>query len=314
MSDAAKRDQRPASQAWLQQRERGSVWAMRLMAALAMATGRPLARLLLHPICFYFLLFFPHARHASREYLRRVLDRPVVVADLYRHFFTFATVLLDRVFLIRQKLGYFEINKYGLDVLRDTLAARGSCLFLGAHMGSFELVRFGGARNWDLTINIMMYEANAQKNKQLIESIGGGVRLKVLPIGEVDSLMAAKDRIDAGESLAILGDRDVDGGRMIEVPFLGGRARFPAGPFLVAHALKLPVVLFFGLHTGGDCYDERFELLAEDVSLPRANREQALTDWVCRYAARLEYHCRQAPYNWFNFYDFWTPEEGKNSQ
>jgi hypothetical protein len=26
---------------------------------------------------------------------------------------------------------------------------------------------------------------------------------------------------------------------------------------------------------------------------------------IRRYAARLEHHARQAPYNWFNFYDFW---------
>ena len=297
------------SQAWLQQRERGSVRGMQLMAVLATVAGRPLTRLLLYPICFYFLLFFPRARRASRAYLQRVLDRPVRIRDLYRHFFVFATVMLDRVFLIRQRLGCFEINKYGLDLLRDTLVARGSCLFLGAHMGSFELVRFGGARNWGMTINIMMYEANAQKNKQVIESIGGGVRLKVLPIGQVDSLMAAQDCIEAGESLAILGDRDVDGGRLIEVPFLGGRARFPAGPFLVAHALKLPVVLFFGLHTGDDRYEEHFELLAEQVSLPRGNREQALYQLVCQYAARLEYYCRQHPWNWFNFYDFWVSEQ-----
>jgi predicted LPLAT superfamily acyltransferase len=24
-----------------------------------------------------------------------------------------------------------------------------------------------------------------------------------------------------------------------------------------------------------------------------------------RYADRLEHYCRVAPYNWFNFYDFW---------
>jgi predicted LPLAT superfamily acyltransferase len=29
--------------------------------------------------------------------------------------------------------------------------------------------------------------------------------------------------------------------------------------------------------------------------------EQALK----RYAQRLEHYCRMAPYNWFNFYDFW---------
>jgi predicted LPLAT superfamily acyltransferase len=29
---------------------------------------------------------------------------------------------------------------------------------------------------------------------------------------------------------------------------------------------------------------------------------------VERFAAVLEQHCRAAPYNWFNFFDFWKPQ------
>jgi predicted LPLAT superfamily acyltransferase len=34
--------------------------------------------------------------------------------------------------------------------------------------------------------------------------------------------------------------------------------------------------------------------------------DDVLRDLVERYAARVEHHCRTAPYNWFNFYDFWN--------
>jgi predicted LPLAT superfamily acyltransferase len=27
------------------------------------------------------------------------------------------------------------------------------------------------------------------------------------------------------------------------------------------------------------------------------------------FAARLEYHCKAYPYQWFNFYDFWESGE-----
>ncbi|MFN7699239.1 MAG: acyl-CoA synthetase, partial [Deltaproteobacteria bacterium] len=34
-------------------------------------------------------------------------------------------------------------------------------------------------------------------------------------------------------------------------------------------------------------------------------REAALAQAQATYVARLEGLCHEAPYNWFNFYDFW---------
>ena len=54
---------------WLTHRELGSRGATRLMNWLALRCGRGLARLLLYPICAYYLLLSPRARSSSREYL-----------------------------------------------------------------------------------------------------------------------------------------------------------------------------------------------------------------------------------------------------
>ena len=45
---------------------------------------------------------------------------------------------------------------------------------------------------------------------------------------------------------------------------------------------------------------------ADAVTLERRDREASVRPWVERYARRLEHHCRAAPYNWFNFYDYWA--------
>ena len=67
-------------------------------------------------------------------------------------------------------------------------------------------------------------------------------------------------------------------------------------------------MFFVVLYRGGNVYEGHFEILAENIEASRRNREQELQAWVQRYAERLEYYCRMAPYNWFNFYDFWEPE------
>ena len=46
----------------------------------------------------------------------------------------------------------------------------------------------------------------------------------------------------------------------------------------------------------------RYELHLERLELPRDAPAEA---WLAAYVARLEAHTRSAPWNWFNFYDFW---------
>jgi predicted LPLAT superfamily acyltransferase len=106
--------------------------------------------------------------------------------------------------------------------------------------------------------------------------------------------------------VCINADRYRGAEQTVEVDFLGGRARLPAGPWLLAHALRAPLLLGFGLYRGRAHYENFLELFAERVEIPRARREAALREYVQRYADRLAHHARQAPSNWFNFYAYWS--------
>ena len=98
-------------------------------------------------------------------------------------------------------------------------------------------------------------------------------------------------------------DRYRPGNQVSAVNFLGEAAPFPTGPWQIAAALKVPVVLCFGLYCGGRRYLIRFELLADAITADRNHRAGGLRPWVERYVERLEHYCRRYPYNWFNFYE-----------
>jgi predicted LPLAT superfamily acyltransferase len=78
------------------------------------------------------------ARAASLQYLRKALDRTPGFSDLFRHYYCFSTVALDRMFLLRNRFRQFEIRVYGKEVLTEAQARGQSCFLLGAHLGSFE--------------------------------------------------------------------------------------------------------------------------------------------------------------------------------
>ncbi len=293
------------SQAWLQQRERGSVAAIRLLVGFAGLVGRPLARLALMPVCVYFFVFSVRARAASRDYLSRVLGRPPTAGDLFRHYFTFATVALDRMFLLKDRYDLFDLRLHGEEVMEHLRTAGRGCLLLGAHLGSFEVLRAMGTSK-QVSVALVMYEDNARMVNTVAKAINPALAHNVIALGRFDSMLKVQERLQHSDWVGVLGDRALDEEGQLRVPFLGGMAGFPTAPFRIALMLKRPVVLMLGLYRGGNRYDLYFEKLFDPDTVARGQREALVEQAVRTYAARLEHYCRDAPYNWFNFYDFWN--------
>ncbi len=290
-------------QEWVSRPERGSPALLRLGVNTARGLGRPAARLLLYPLCLYFLLSSPAAARASGAYLRRVLGRAPRLKDRFGHFLTFARCLLDRVFLLNDESDAFEVTVHGEEILREIERQGGGCILFGAHFGSFEVARaIGRRRRRDLPISLLMYEENAQKIRAALAAINPNLATEVIGLGRLDSLIVVAERLKSGHFVGVLADRNVNGKDMVKYDFLGAPASFPQGPFRVAQMLQRPAVLMAGVYRGGKRYEVHFELLAEAA----VTRDGG---WLCdvmqRYVSRLEYFCRAAPYNWFNFYDFW---------
>jgi predicted LPLAT superfamily acyltransferase len=290
---------------WAQQRERGSLFAMQLLMGFAGLFGREITRLWLYPICLYFVLCSRTGTRASRDYLARVLGRTPGWRDVFRHYFTFASVLFDRALFRSGAEDQLNIGSTNLELMFRSYESRRGAILLGAHFGGFDITSKIGEFHDQARISMLVYEENARKMNALFESLGSQRHMRVIPIGQVDTLIRAKDELDNGGWIGIMADRVMDGERMIQAPFLGGTAAFPLGPFLAASALKAPVILFICVYLGGNRYQEHFELLAEEITVARRTREADLEQWVRRYAQRLEHYCRLYPYNWFNFYDFW---------
>jgi predicted LPLAT superfamily acyltransferase len=293
------------TQSWLEQRERGSILGIRLVVAIATLLGRTGARLVLLPACLYFLAFSVNARAASRKYLARVLERPPRLTDLFRHYFTFATVTLDRVFLLKRRYDLFDTRLHNEAVMQQMLDRGQGCLLLGAHLGSFEIMRSLGLSK-RLDVGMLMFEENARTIGRVVRAIDPALSDTIIALGRFDSMLKVHERLQRHDWVGILGDRSLDPAGEVRVPFFGEPAAFPSAPFRMALMVKRPVVLMVGLYRGANRYDLHFESVFEPHGVGRREREAAIEAAVRHYAARLEHYCRLAPFNWFNFYDFWA--------
>lgn len=296
---------------WKQRPEGGSRFSLWLMAAIARVGGRPLGRALLYPITLYYLLVRGPERRASRSYLTRIVGKPASLWQVARHLHTFAATILDRVFLLGGRFDGFEVNVSGLPELHEALDRGQGTLLFGSHLGSFEVLRVLAQQRPEYQIRVVLDKAQNPAITQMLDALNPEIAAGVIDAGQdgPSIAMAIKQAADEGALVALLVDRARPGEPALKATLLGSEAPFPTAPWLIASALKLPVVLAFGLYRGGHRYDLAFEAFSDGVAIPRQQRAQALLALIQRYAARLEHHARVAPYNWFNFYDFWGSED-----
>ena len=293
---------------WKERPEGGGRFAIWLIRSIAQVGGRAVSRVLLLPITLYFLLVRGPERRASRAYLGRVLGRPAGWRDVARHIHCFAATILDRVFLLSGQFRRFDVRVHGLDALHARMDAGRGVLLFGSHHGSFEVLRVLSRERPDVRVRVVMDRGQNAAITQLLEALCPEIAATVIDARQDGAAitLAIRDATDSGALVGLLVDRARLGEPVQTVPFLGAPAAFPSAPFLIAAALRVPVVLCFGLYRGGRRYDLHFEPFDMPGSIPRAARRETLRALQAQYAERLAHHVRLAPFNWFNFYDFWS--------
>ena len=303
---------------WSSASERGSKLSLRFIVWCIRRLGEAPARFLVAPIALYYCVFARTARRASRDYQEQLerfrggSSRRPGLRDFYRHVYVFADVLADRFALWAGGHDKFEIELHGREFMQKLIDDRRGAVLIGAHLGNFDMLRVI-ARDAGIPVNVIMYTGNAEMLNAAFESLDPECNVRVINVdpGSVNAAFEIRSCIGRGEFVAILGDRAQLGGRTARVGyanFLGRRAPFSQGPFLISMALRLPVILSVALKTGPHRYDVFLETLASGEAVRRADRAKVVQEQIELFAAHLERFCLREPLQWFNFYDFWDGE------
>lgn len=311
MSDSTNSTQIPQpiqviSESWTAQSEKGTALGIHLLLMSYRLLGRRGIRLILRLVSFYYVIFAKKARLASLQYLAKV-SLPSSFWQVWTHIYTFAQCTFDRVLFARGELSKFEIRRHGTHYL-DRLHQQGrGAILLGAHLGSFEAMQAATTFH-NFPIYMLTYEANAKRIQAFLKHVGNDIHRPIIEInpGNPGYIFQIRDLIEQGALIAILGDRVGLNEKTASVEFFADQAHFPTGPYTLAALLQCPIYLTFGLYRGKNRYDLYCEPFAETLHLPRHKRAENLALHAQNYAKRLEFFCQTAPYNWFNFFNFWS--------
>lgn len=285
---------------------RGGVIGNWLLFTVTRSLGLRAAYTVLFPVALYFILFDPTSRRASVDYLKRMgyTGRLNLLVKSFLHFFTFGKVLLDRVSMSVCGSDRFAVEFDGEEYMHEALKQGKGLIVLSGHSGNWaaagQLLGKLGQK-----VNIIAYENESEKIKKFFSKVFTDDLFDVIAAdGGGDTSIAIISALNRGEVVAMHADRCFNEPG-IEVDFLGGRARFPKGAFVVAALSSSPVVKTFAMREGLYKYHFYAEPSETLSFTSRADREKNLTKWVSGYAASYEKILKKYPLQWFNFYDFW---------
>ncbi|MDB5980292.1 MAG: hypothetical protein JWQ69_1307 [Pseudomonas sp.] len=305
-----------SKQHWAAHQERGSFLLMKLMAWGVRLLGRRMLSPVLHGIVLYFFLFGRSARQNVWQYQQHLAAwsgqtslRPTRWT-VFKQFMAFADSLLDKLDVWNGKLRLEQIEIIDKALLRPQLRSGHGQMLVGAHLGNLEVCRALAELGERVTMNVLVHTKHAERFNRLLGE-AGATNLRLIQVSELDPaiMLQLSQRLERGEWLAIAGDRvPLQGGRHVQVDFLGHTAAFPQGPWLLAGLLKCPINLIFCLKNGNG-YRLILEPFADAIEWRRSDRQQVIASYTQRYAERLGHYCLEAPQQWFNFYPFWKSHD-----
>lgn len=306
------------SERWAEVGERGAYWSIFFVAAVYRLLGRTVCRAVLAPVAAYIYLTGGAQRRASHDYLVRawragLLPREPGLGAGLRHFLTFSWAALDKLAAWTGGIRRADVDGVGDGPAGKAFAeARNSgrgALVLTAHLGNPEVVRAIAAIGGTFRINVLVHTVHAEMFNRVVQRFAPDSPVRLVQVTDIDLGVAMRlsEAVGRGEWIVMTGDRvPVKEREAASVPvnFLGASAPFAAGPYILASALRCPTYTLFCLKQGKR-YTVDLEPFADPVDLPRGARQQAIRSYAQMFAQRLERALARAPFQWFNFYDYW---------
>ena len=261
--------------------------------------GLKAAYVLLRAVAAWYFLFAPRALYPFfRE--RLGYSRRKAIRSLYVNYYQFGQSLIDKVALMAGLSGRFTFDFDGEGYLHDMVEKGRGGLLLSAHIGNWEIAGHL-LKRLQTKIHILMYDGEHESIKRLMLGVTGGRSAHIILIkDDLSHIYEISEALKNNELVCMHADRFVEGTRTLETDFLGKRARFPLGPFVLATTYRVPISFVFALKERPTHY--HFFASPPVEAAGRSETDALLQTFV----KQMEEKVRRYPEQWYNYYQFWS--------
>ncbi|MBP5251868.1 MAG: hypothetical protein J6Z17_05595 [Treponema sp.] len=279
-------------------------------------------------VAFFYYAFSNAVRNAAKIYQKKLIafskEGKLKKVNAYFQILSFAICLVEKIEGWSEKTNLDNVVFFDDDVvpLKEQLSHGKGAFLIGSHLGNLEYIRSLAAFNQTgvnrrvhvTAIMDMDVTANFNKSMQELNELFYFDMVSANQIG-VDTIELLEKRLNDGGIIFIAGDRTSVNApeRNIKQTFLNERAEFPYGAFFLASLLKAPVYFVFPERskdiTFKNSYDMHVYKPSVDFNCPRGERSRRIEVLCSEFVKKLEYWCEKYPYQWYNFFDFWSVEK-----
>lgn len=279
----------------------GTLLGYKIFIFFIQKIGVKSAYFVLYFVALYYYLFARKSNKAIFSYFRNRMGFSWIKAKIsvYKSYLTFGKTLIDKVAINAGLRNKFTYEFDGIETLQKLLADKKGGILISAHIGNFEVAeKFFADIDFDMQINVITTDMERNEIKEYLESVSEKSALKNIIIkDDMSHIFEINAALSNNELICFTGDRFFDGNKTLETNFLGKKAQFPLGPFLIASRLKVPVVFVYVMKEP----NLHYHLYARQAQVKHRDAQHLLET----YATNLESMLEKYPLQWFNYFDFW---------
>lgn len=281
-------------------RNPGPSWGYDFLRRVDRAMPRRIMRGLLAIGAGVAVCAMPVQRRHSRTYLSTLFGRPARSREVWRHFNTYAEVLIARIRAAETGVHHCRPER-GFEAFRALMSSDRPALLGTFHFGNSDLLGFLLGAFERHVYMIRLRVGNSRDTHRLADTFGQWV--SYIWVNQSDNLLfALKNAAQSGGSIAMMCDRPEYSSKLEPFQFLGARRLMPFTIYHLSLVFHMPVIFCLSVPGAAD----ESQLHASPVFEPDpaaskdANLQRARIHFQA-FLAQLETLLHERPYLWFNF-------------
>lgn len=254
-------------------------------------------------VLYYFLFSWRSSRQIYALYHQRLgYGRMSSLFKIYRNYYLLGQSIIDKVVVMSGIKNNFTYNFDGEENLREIVSLKKGGLLLSAHIGNWDIAGHLFTR-LNTPIHIVMFDGEQEKIKEWLASVTGKKSINIIVIkNDLSHIYEISEVLKNNELVCLHADRFLEGNKTFSADFLGGKARFPMGPFVLASTFKVPVSYVFAVKES----NLHYHFFASSIkNYEYLEKERVMQEMLLEFTKEMEVKIKRYPEQWFNYYNFW---------